>query len=544
MRRFLVLGCGAVALGLLAFSTAAFAAPASSGVPVVVIEGRGWGHGVGMAQDGVLSMGKAGAKTPQILAAFYPGTTIGKSGGTVRAVVLATPTRQTVLAFPSGGRVDGDGADFPIRVAAGGFVRVGNDGGRYWAAPEAKPSGSGASSTSTSSTRTSTSTSTSSTTTTTGVMDSVPESPASSGPTETTVPGATTTTSAPDTTSTTTSSDDERRYSSSGLRAIPASGGTVTVTERNRTYRGVLETRLDAAGLLRIIDVVDVETYLKGMGEVRNPKWPAASLRTQAIAARTYALRAMAAGGEICDDQRCQVYLGAQAEYAAMNKAVAETASQVVLYKGKLASTVYSANAGGHSATREEGFGTTGDGYPYLRAAPYSTTDPMPWTVKVALTDVAARLGYPGTLSAVGVAQAGPSGRALQVVLHGSAGAILVPGRTFDARLGLKSTKFTLKLDVAAVAPPAPPAIGGVVELQAPPEEAFTMPPRPPDPPLPPELTADTIEAELPVQTIVAVPPPDYRTGSSNTALAIFVIVVLAAVAAASALVRRRSATL
>jgi SpoIID/LytB domain protein len=488
-------------------------------------------------------MGKAGAKTPQILSAFYPGTTIGKLGGTVRVVVLATGARQTLLAFPNGGRVDGGGDGFPIAVPAGGFVRVGNDAGRYWAERDAKPkSTSGAaSSTSTSSpsdSTTSTTLSTSeSTTSTTAVIDTVPAGP-TAAPTGTTVPRTTTTTR---TGTTTTSTPDESRvWSSQALRAVPSGGSTVSVTERSRTYRGTLETRLDAAGLLRVVDVVDVESYLKGMGEVRNPKWPAASLRTQAIAARTYALRAMAAGGEICDDTRCQVYLGAQAEYAAMNKAVSDTASQVVLYKGKLASTVYSANAGGFSASREEGFGTSGDGYPYLRAARYTCTDPMPWTVKVALTDVAARLGYPGKLSGLAVAEAGPSGRAVQVALDGSAGRLLVPGRTFDARLGLKSTLFTLKLDTAAVAPVAPPPVAGLVELQAPPEEAFTMPPRPPDPPLP----APTESAEptvLPVETISAAPTiPPYRTGSTNTALAVFVIVVLAAVASASALVRRR----
>ena len=76
---------------------------------------------------------------------------------------------------------------------------------------------------------------------------------------------------------------------------------------------------------LRLVNQVDIETYLKGMGEVRDPSWPQAALQVQAIAARTYALRAMTAAGTtgaICDDTHCQVYLGAQAEYAAMNKAV------------------------------------------------------------------------------------------------------------------------------------------------------------------------------------------------------------------------------
>jgi SpoIID/LytB domain protein len=217
--------------------------------------------------------------------------------------------------------------------------------------------------------------------------------------------------------------------------------------------------------------VVDVETYLKGMGEVRDPRWPAAALRAQAIAARTYALRAMAVGGEVCDTERCQVYLGAQAEYGAMNKAVDDSREQVLVFNRAMISAVYSANGGGHSASREEGFGVPEDASaPYLRAAAYPTRDPGPWSVTVALTDVGARLGYAGTVTDVRITRTGPSGRALDVTLDGSAGPKVVTGLAFDAGLGLKSTLFSVRVE-AGVAPPPPPPAEEVV-LQAPPEEA------------------------------------------------------------------------
>src|SRR3954470_2719131 len=41
-------------------------------VPVLVIDGKGWGHGVGMAQDGAYWMGVGGASSNQILGHFYP----------------------------------------------------------------------------------------------------------------------------------------------------------------------------------------------------------------------------------------------------------------------------------------------------------------------------------------------------------------------------------------------------------------------------------------------------------------------------------------
>lgn len=224
---------------------------------------------------------------------------------------------------------------------------------------------------------------------------------------------------------------------------------------RARRYRGAIEATA-SAGPLRLVNQLDVETYLRGMGEVRNPSWPAASLRSQAIAARTYALRAMSRGGELCDDERCQVYIGADAEYAQMNKAVADSAGQVVTFNRALASTVYSANGGGHEASREEGFGQTDADFPYLRAAPYQTQDLAPWHATIALTDVASRFSYAGQVTGARVARAGPSGRAIDVVIEGSAGDKAVAGLTFAANLGLRSTLFTMTAGLADSAPAAP----------------------------------------------------------------------------------------
>src|SRR5436190_876470 len=82
------------------------------------------------------------------------------------------------------------------------------------------------------------------------------------------------------------------------LRAVPRRGATVVVRATGRRYRGMMEaTGLPGAGGLRLVNELDVESYLRGMGEVRDPSWPPASLRAQAIAARTYALRAMASSG-------------------------------------------------------------------------------------------------------------------------------------------------------------------------------------------------------------------------------------------------------
>ena len=465
---------------------AALLAPAparAAAVPVLVIEGKGHGHGVGMAQDGAYWMGRQGRSTPQILNQFYPGTTLGRSDGEVRVAVLSGAGSNLVVGFPNGGEIrdvrdGGQSPGFPVRVPPGGSARLRHDGRQYAvevagasampAAPASASSGDGLT-TAAQAPPTTAAPAPSSTTTTTvaGLLPlpggkpllPLPSLPIATLPPVPTLPVSTTpTTAAPS------AGTPGRAASPRGLWAVPAGGGTVSVAARGSRYRGVIQAV--AGDGLRLVNHVDVEQYLRGMGEVRDPGWPAASLRAQAIAARTYALRAMGGGGELCDTQQCQVYLGAQVEYAAMDRAVTATSGQVVLFRRGLASTVYSSNGGGFSASPEEGFGTTSAGYPYLRPAPYPTNDPGAWSLTVSLRDVAARIGYRGRIAAVTTRTAGPSGRVLQVAVEGTGGVRTVSGIDFDRALGLRSTMFTLRSGESATAPaPPPPAEGPVQAL-------------------------------------------------------------------------------
>ena len=470
------------------------AAAPSPPVQVLVIDGRGFGHGVGMAQDGALAMGRAGSSTEQILGQFYPGTTLGSVGQDsplVRVSVFnaGAPPTGTVVSFPEGGVVldslgGAQSPGFPVGVAPGGSVTLQWDGNVYRVSPAGGVRAAGASTlaaagppttlpvpavptTVAPTTTTTTPRPRTTTTPTTAAPRPTPSAPSSTSPARPAAPSA-----PPAGTAT----------SSRPLWAVPASGGhpgqgTTTVIARGRTYRGAVQAEGENGSLL-LVDQVVVEDYLKGMGEVLDPSWPSASLRTQAIAARTYALRAMHTAGELCDDERCQVYLGAQVEYGAMSQAVDATRGQVLVAGGTFAATVYSANGGGFEASRIEGFGVDDAAeYPYLRPARYLTNDPSPWETKVALTDVAHLLNYGGTLSAVGVIGRGASGRVLQLALDGSAGRMMVSGLDAASSLGLKSTLFDTRteLDASALVPPPPvPA-----PLQLPPDQIKGVVPMP-----------------------------------------------------------------
>jgi SpoIID/LytB domain protein len=498
MRRAVAAVIAAV-LGATALMMAA--APAGADVAILVINGKGWGHGVGMAQDGAFWMAKAGANASQILGHFYPGTGIGKASGTIRVVVLKPQGNDAFLAFPDGGQVQDVGSGqagpgFPVSVGPNGQIHVWFDGSQYHAQAV---SGTAMRTTSASGWQLassvrdqtlptlpggggSTTTTAAPTTTTTSTTRPAPVTTPDPSPT-TPPPGATTTTVPPgpgggggggggggapppppgSTTVPPPPPPGQKPPPSSSrtLWALPKS--TVQLPATNRRYRGAVEFTA-TGGPLRLVDQLDVEQYLRGMGEVRDGSWPPAALQTQAISARTYALRAAQTGAELCDDDRCQVYLGQQAEYPQMDKAVSATAGQVVVFGKQMASTVYSANAGGFSATPTEGFGPAASDVPYLPASPYETHDLFPWTVRVGLPDLAARFQYAGAVSAVRISKAGPSGRATEVTLDGDKGSMAVDARKFAAQLGLRSTFFSLGLEAAAAAP-APPAPADLIQV-------------------------------------------------------------------------------
>jgi SpoIID/LytB domain protein len=473
----------AVALLVLVASAAAGTPASHAQVPVLHLEGRGFGHGVGLSQWGAKYAADAGATTPEILATFYPGTTLGQAGGAVRVAVFQSPG-EAVLQFPQGGEVRSprDGpqhAGFPVAVAPGGSVVVRFDGsyrvtgavrGQSTSQAQCIPVLGPCPTT---------------TTTTTpgggggggtggggggggcGLLGCAPGTtapppttapPTTAAPT-TTAPPETTTTGAPPPPGATES------VSPAPVWAVPAGGGVIGVPARGRSYRGLVEAV--GGGGLRLVNEVDVETYLKGMGEVP-ATWPAAAQEAQAIAARTWVLRAMAASGEVCDFDRCQVYIGATREAPGQSAAVDATRGTVVMFGGALAASVYSADAGGVSATEFEGFGTPDDHYPYLTTVRYNTPDPLPWSMDVALDALARRFGYGGSITGVRVTQTGPSGRALEVTLDGSAGPMAIPGRRFASGLGLRSTLFTGTLGSAAVAPPLPAADAGFADQALP----------------------------------------------------------------------------
>ena len=96
------------------------------------------------------------------------------------------------------------------------------------------------------------------------------------------------------------------------------------------------------------------------------------ALKAQAIAARSYTLRNLGEfadeGYDLCGTPRCQVYGGMDDEHPLSDRAIRETAGEILAYAGQPIDALYSATCGGHTENVEVIFPLKRA--PYLRGVP------------------------------------------------------------------------------------------------------------------------------------------------------------------------------
>jgi len=99
-------------------STSCFQAPAGSGA-LLVFSGHGWGHGVGMSQYGALGYAQHGSTYDQILAHYFPGTTLGPAPARTIRVLLVDKKAKVAISADAGFTVrDGAGAKHTLPAGA------------------------------------------------------------------------------------------------------------------------------------------------------------------------------------------------------------------------------------------------------------------------------------------------------------------------------------------------------------------------------------------------------------------------------------------
>ncbi len=208
-----------------------------------------------------------------------------------------------------------------------------------------------------------------------------------------------------------------------------------------------------------VINELDLEKYLYGV-VVREigSGWPIESIKAQAIIARTYTIKNIRKHEKdglnfgLCDTVDCQVYGGLSAESETINKAVDETAGQVLTYDGKLANVFYHSTCGGHTENIANVWNTTLE-MPYLlgRTCNFCKTCPVfTWEMQIPydeLTRVCTRSGCKvGSIKKVKVRRFTKAGRVKELTLFWNNASTTISGTDLRKMFlpKMKSTKFEI----------------------------------------------------------------------------------------------------
>ena len=150
----------------------------------------------------------------------------------------------------------------------------------------------------------------------------------------------------------------------------PADRGQL-LTADARPYRGLMEVRPARDRSLTVVNVINVEEYLRGV--VPNELSPIAfpeieAHKAQAVAARTWVLSHLgeysSKGYDVCATQACQVYRGQATEQPLTDEAIEETRGVIATWRGRPIHAYYTSTCGGHT---EDGVTIFDDRAPYLQ---------------------------------------------------------------------------------------------------------------------------------------------------------------------------------
>lgn len=231
-----------------------------------------------------------------------------------------------------------------------------------------------------------------------------------------------------------------------------------TFTWQGGRYRGAVELGAED-GVLRVINVVDLEDYLRGVVPAEMiAGWPIEALKAQAVAARSYVLAARdrELDYDVCATVLCQVYRGASAETPATDWAVEATRGLVLSYGDGLAKTYYHSHSGGYLASSLEVWGYT---LAYLPGHADAASPPPHHAWDFRLEPAAIERSLAALSVAVGpvrrleVLERSASGRVARARVVGDRASVTLAGTELTKLLrswGLKSTRFTMHSDLVA----------------------------------------------------------------------------------------------
>ena len=228
---------------------------------------------------------------------------------------------------------------------------------------------------------------------------------------------------------------------------------TVTVKETKRRYAGQVRVSLQG-GLLRLINVVDVEAYLPSVVHAEADGAKPAALEAQAIVSRTFAVtgqkRHGGSGYQLCDLAHCQISRGRGVASPEAEAAVKKTAGQVLLIGGIVRkSTYFHSSCGGHTSSASDVFGedSSNSGVSDIEnGAPRCQDKDLAWSFEMEKNALASALSVAHSGAALEPLRRDSGGRILEIRSFGKR----FSGQDFLSRVGrafgwrsVRSLKFT-----------------------------------------------------------------------------------------------------
>lgn len=241
-----------------------------------------------------------------------------------------------------------------------------------------------------------------------------------------------------------------------------------------RYYGGFRYERI-GGGNLTVVNIVDLETYIKGVVPYEmSSSWPLEALKVQAVCARSYAYINIHSGKhtsyhfDVCNTTDCQVYYGAGSKNAGYqatertDQAVDETAGEYAWYDGQVIEAFYSSSHGGASESVYNVWGTSLEQYPYLCGVedPYeadmaSKNSYSSWTVSYTSSELAQRLENYGYDASSGIESLiltySDLGNVIQVrVNYRGGGSDTIRPSSMRSVFGISSIRFTVNGQAAS----------------------------------------------------------------------------------------------
>ena len=229
-------------------------------------------------------------------------------------------------------------------------------------------------------------------------------------------------------------------------------------TINDKTYFGGLKV-IAANNRFSFISIVTVESYLRAvLPNEMSPSWKTEALKSQAVAARTFALknrkRHKNEGFDLCSENHCQKFSDIQIVDERTDKVITETFGEVLTYKGKLIEANFHTDSGGMT---ENAVDVWKIDYPYLRASTEIEIKTQPWQVNISISDFTKKLTANkknvGDVQFIKVTNLeigkitddrSTSGRVKELTLIGTKGEIKLTGNEMRSIFNLKSTMFDI----------------------------------------------------------------------------------------------------